>query len=333
MGNHRGGIQMRRTGSPGLSVIIITPDRYETVRKTIRCIIEQSVRDRIEVIIVAPAGASVSPDDPECSKLYDCRVVEVDAIRSLGSAKAAGIRRASSPVIALIEEHVYPDPDWAEALITAHEQPWAAVGPAVRNARQDNLISWADFIITYGQWMEPLPEGAVTILPGHNSSYKRDILLTYGDSLGSMLEVEAMLHADLLQRGYAICSEPGAVIYHLGFSRLLPSLPVQFHIGRLFAADRAKDWPVLKRVLYTGGAPLIPLVRLFRLTRKLVQAGDRRTVPFSALPLALPGLVMSMLGELAGYANGPGESKTKMIRHEFHRTAHLPGERDGRHHE
>ncbi|MBN2416033.1 glycosyltransferase [bacterium] len=324
---------MGRTGLPGLSVIIITPDRYDTVRKSIRSIIAQSVHERIELIIVAPAGASVRIDDPECSSLYDCRVIEVDRIESLGRAKAAGIRAAASPVIALIEEHVYPDPGWAAALIAAHRQPWAAVGPAVRNARPDNLVSWADFLITYGQWMEPLTDGAVTILPGHNSSYKRDILLAYGDDLGEMLEVEAIMHADLLQRGYTICSDPGAVIYHLGFSRLLPSLPVQFHIGRLFAADRAGKWPLTKRIVYTAGAPLIPLVRLFRLTRRLIRAGDRRTVPFAALPLALPGLSVSALGELAGYGFGPGASKTKMIRHEFHRTSHLPQHKDGRRHE
>ncbi len=315
---------MGAAAAPDLSVIIITPDRYDTIRKTVGYIQKQTVRNRIELIIIGPAEAAVVPDDSVGSSLYDCRVVEIPSIDSLGTAKAVGIRAARAPVIALIEEHVYPDSGWAEALIKAHRQPWAAVGPAVRNAKPDNLVSWADFIITYGQWMEPLDGGAVTILPGHNSSYKRDILITYGDSLGAMLEVEAMLHADLLQRDYEICTEPSAVIYHLGFSRLLPSLPVQFHIGRLFAADRAKDWPLLKRLLYTGGAPLIPLVRLFRLASQLIRAGDRRTVPFAALPLAIPGLSFSALGELTGYMLGSGDSNSKMIRHEFHRTAHLP---------
>ncbi|MCK5147563.1 glycosyltransferase [bacterium] len=310
---------MSKAQSPDLSVIIITPDFYKTIRKTIGTLRKQTVVNRMEIIIVVPDKTALEPDYSELSPFLCYSIIEIETITSLGTAKAVGIREASAPLIALIEEHVYTDPGWAEALINAHKQPWAAVGPVVRNANPKGLMSWADFIITYGHWMEPLPAGVTDILPGHNSSYKRDILLSYGDSLGSMLEVEAILHGHLQSKGYQIYLEPDAIIYHLGFSRLIPSLPVQFHIGRLFAADRAKQWSPLRRLLYTGGSPLIPLIRLFRLTYKLIRSGAQRRCPYAALPATIPGLVSSALGELAGYARGPGDSKKQMINYEFHR--------------
>jgi len=310
---------MSKSDHPALSVIVMTPDRFATIRKTVKCIKEQSVQSEIELIIVAPEAAVLDYEESELRGFYHCKTVRLDTMDSMGKSKAAGIRVAAAPVIALVEEHVYPDPGWAAALIKAHEKPWAAVGPVVRNADTSTLTSWADFIITYGQWMEPLPAGAVDILPGHNSSYKRDLLLTCGEKLETMMEVEAILQQDLMSKGYHLFLEPEAVIYHLGYHRLIPSLPVQFHVGRLFAADRIKQWSFFRRLLYTGGAPLIPLVRLFRFIVKLIRSGGERKFPWAALPLTIPGLTASALGEMAGYAAGAGNSTERMIKYEFHR--------------
>ena len=44
----------------------------------------------------------------------------------------------------------------------------------------------------------------VDYLPGHNSSYKRDVLLGYGDRLESMMESETVLHWDLRAKGHRL---------------------------------------------------------------------------------------------------------------------------------
>src|SRR5437588_133855 len=82
----------------------------------------------------------------------------------------------------------------AQALLAAHRGPWAAVGPVVRNANPSTSVSWADFLIGYGPWCDPAPAGDLDHLPGHNSSYKRAILLDYGSELEGLLEAESVLH-------------------------------------------------------------------------------------------------------------------------------------------
>jgi hypothetical protein len=42
-------------------------------------------------------------------------------------------------VVAFAEDHCYPDQHRAEALIAAHRGPWAADGPAMRNANYSKL--------------------------------------------------------------------------------------------------------------------------------------------------------------------------------------------------
>lgn len=307
--------------SSDMSVIIITPDNYETIRTTIGYLREQTVGEKLEVIIVAPSEDALAADYSELEDFHQTVVVEVGKVKSVAQANAVGIRRASAPVVAFIEEHSYPEPGWAEALIRAHQHSWAAVGPVVRNANPDSLISWADFIISYGQWMESSPAGVVEVLPGHNSSYKREILLEYGTELESILEAETTLHFDLREKGYQLYLEPEAQISHLGFSLLSSWLSAQFHLGRLFAANRANRWFFLRQLLYTGGTPLIPILRFFRILRQLNWPGKQHNFPSGALPLSMLGLVASALGEMTGYAFGPGNSIQRMLNLEFHRSS------------
>jgi GT2 family glycosyltransferase len=306
-----------------MSVVIVTPDHYDTISRTITYLRAQTVREWLEFVIVAPSADTLEVNEAELKDFFQFRVVEVGEIRSIAQANAAGIRQASAPVVAFVEEHSYPEPGWAEALIEAHRQPWAAVGPVVRNANPGSLVSWADFLIAYGPWMDPSPAGVTDFLPGHNSSYKRAILLDYGPELDAMLESESVLHWDLQAKGYQLYLEPAAKISHLNFGLLSSWIPAQFYNGRLFAATRARRWLPLRRLLYTGGAPLIPVVRFRRALQQLRRSGQRRNLPPGVLPTLILGLVVSAVGEMMGYALGAGDAKQKLSNFEFHRYRHV----------
>src|SRR6266542_1885378 len=103
--------------SPEMSVVIVTPDRYETIRKTVEHLRAQTVKDRLELVIVAPSAAQLALDDSALNDFFQFRVVEVGEISSIARAHAAGIRQASAPVVVLSEDHSFPEPGWAEALI------------------------------------------------------------------------------------------------------------------------------------------------------------------------------------------------------------------------
>ena len=308
--------------SPEMSVVIVTPDCYETIRKTIGHIRAQNIRDRLEVVIVAPSTDGLGLDEAELRDFLWVRVVEVGAIRSIAWANAAGVRQARAPVVVLAEDHCYPEPGWAEALINAHRQSWAAVGPVVRNANPDSSISWADLLLGYAPWLDPAPAGVIDHLPGHNSDYKQAILLDYGPDLEAMLEAESLLHWDLRAKGYQLYLEPAAKVFHLNFGRLSSWIPAQFHSGRVFGAARGRSWSPLRRLLYAGGAPFIPVVRVWRILRRARRAGSRH-LPLNVLPALILGLVVSAFGELLGYASGAGDAKQKLSTFEFHRVRHL----------
>src|ERR1041385_5114092 len=104
-----------------LSVVVITPDVYTTVQKTIKHLRAQRVCARIELILVAPSVAQMNLDQDALSDFCRYKVIEVGPVSSTARARAAGVRNATAPVVAFAEDHAYPAPGWAEALIKRHE--------------------------------------------------------------------------------------------------------------------------------------------------------------------------------------------------------------------
>ena len=314
---------MNGYSSPEMSVVMVTPDCYETIRKTMSYFRKQTVRDRLEVVIVAPSVEELGLDASELEDFLQFRVVAIGALKSVAQARAVGIRQASAPVVLLAEDHSYPDPGLAEALIKAHRQSWAVVGPIIGNANPDRIISWATHFIQHGRWAESTVGGVVDDLPGHCSAYKRSILVDYGPELEAMLEAESVLHWDLQAKGYQLYLEPAAKTYHVNMTRPFSCVLEQYHYGRLFGAARARRWSRPKRLLYIGGTPLIPLVRLRRVLRQIRGAGRERDLLPGVLPPLILGLVVSALGEMTGYAFGAGDAPEQMCVLEFHRYRHL----------
>ncbi len=304
---------------PRMSVIVITPDGYDTIRRLIGRLHLQSVRQELEIVIVAPPGAVTDGADPKLRDFAGFRTVETKNMDSTARARAAGIRAATAGIIALTEDHSLPEPGWAEALIRAHEGDWAAVGPAVRNGNPQSLVSWANFLIEYSEWLDPAPGGEVSHLPGHNSSYEREVLLAYGDELDRWLEAESVLHWDLKAKGHRLYLEPAAKTQHFNFSRLGPSIALRFHAGRLFAGMRRSAWGPARRFVYAAGSPLIPFVRLYRMVRQLCRPNRPRQLIPGLLPMFSLLLAADAAGEMTGYLGGPGSSGEEIARIDFHR--------------
>lgn len=303
---------------PALSVILPTSDDFSTIRQTVRALSRQTIADKLELVIVAPTDNIDVPANA-VSMFARTKVVNGGKLRTSNVSRCAGIRAASARFVALSEDHSFPEPDWAEALLAAHADGYAVVGPVIANANPKSTISWANLVLEYGPWLEGATKCETDNLPGHNSSYDREVLLAYGDNLERMFEVDAVMQRDLASRGHRLVLEPRAKTRHLNFSRIRASIPLRFNCGRSFAGHRIIGWSAPKRIAFAIAAPLIPVVRMVRVLR-LLHGSERYSwlIP-GIIPMLCMAVVTDGLGELAGYIMGPGDSPRYLGLIEFNR--------------
>ena len=307
---------------PDLSIILVTPDCYETIRKTIHSLREQTVRDRLEIVIVAPSERTLCPVEKELEGFHSVRVIEFGEIQTLSAPRAAAIRAASAPLVALGEDHGFPDPRWAQALIEAHRQPWAAVGPAFTNGNP-GVMSWISLVMDYGRWLKPVVGGVTDDVPGHNSSWRRALLLEYGSALERMMQAPTLMHWDMQAKGHQLYLEPAAKVHHVNITRLASFVPDHFYGARVFAAARAQNWPLAQRLFYAGGN----LFLMPRTLRGWLGHIHRTGLESELLPKAWPLLLLSLavwtLGEMIGYGLGMGRAEQRTLNFDARRERHL----------
>jgi hypothetical protein len=308
-----------------LSVILPTADDFSTIRMTVRALRAQTIRHKIELVIVVP-GDDVRIPPAEIEGFGSVLVVNGGPMVTSNRSRVAGIRAATSPIVVLAEDHSFPAPDWAAALLDAHQKDFAVVGPVVRNGNPRTMLSWANLLLEYGPWLDGAEGAEVDDLPGHNSAYRRDLLVEYGDQLEEMFEVEAVAQRDLRGKGHRMLLEPQAITSHLNFSKLWPSLLLRLNAGRSFAAHRTHGWSLLKRITYAVASPLIPLVRLVRIVRPVRASSELEPLFPRVLPMLCTVLVVDGLGELIGYVTGAGDSPRFLGSIEFNRVRFLSGE-------
>ena len=310
---------------PALSVVLVAPDGYSEVATTVRHLRAQTIASQIELVIVAPQADRFQVPAEHSAGLGNVTLVEVPEVAVLAVARAVGVSAASAPFVAFSEDHSFPEPTWAAALVAAHERGYAGIAPEMKNGNPASALSWAAMFLHFGGVVEP-HSGFETDWPAasHNMSYRRDALLELGDHLSELMLAELFLHRALRARGHKLWVEPSAATRHINQSRLAPALRHAWLGGRMYGGLRCSldTWSLPRRIVYAGGSVLVPLLRL----RRVLPEMRRTRVGARLLPRVLPAMVAILIvhaaGEAAGYLFGVGRtrvaySELEKMRHRF----------------
>jgi hypothetical protein len=119
--------------------------------------------------------------------------------------------------------------------------------------------------------------------------------------------------------GHSLFLDARAQVAHTNFERLGTWLVVSFHAGRVFAATRVLSWTVWRRVAFSLGSPLVPLIRLRRHLAQARASGWPAARIMRLAPTLLLGLIADGIGQAVGTIAGTGHSRATLVAWEFHR--------------
>jgi hypothetical protein len=229
------------------------------------------------------------------------------------SARTEAVRAARGEVVAFLEDHCHPASDWASSLIETHRDGrWAAVTYAFTNANPATYVSRAGFIAEYGIWAHPTPRHVLRVMPGSNISYRRELLLTFGERLEDLMDADFNLQDSLRRLQLEMIVDPRALAAHEGFETLAPLCRANFEYCRAMAAARVqtREWGLVRRAAYAAAAPVYaPAVKLARLARSLRSRRPLWGKFLVALPVVAVVYTVAAVGEALGYLRGPATAR------------------------
>jgi glycosyltransferase involved in cell wall biosynthesis len=286
--------------APALTVVVVVGDIRGRLAQTMESIFHQEVIDRIEVLVV-DCGDPDAPPIPHHDH-PSVRVITMPRSTTLPQARGEGVRQARAPLVAFLDEHSFAFAGWASALIQAHEGPWAGVGGEIYNMTSGVGLSDPIYLMGHGRWIPPVQRGPVKLLPSHDTCYKREILLRYGEELDDLLMAEPVLMWKLQADGYQLFLEPTVKSAH-GYTVNPKTLVAFYAWSRGLGHMRAKvfNWPWWRRALFVLNAPLLPWARAASLLNYLVR---NRPDTLWTFFVGWPFIVLAQHGAAVGEALG-----------------------------
>lgn len=221
--------------------------------------------------------------------------------------RARGLAIARGDIVALIEDHGIPTPDWCRRIIESHRQPFAVVGGAIENGI-DRPLNWAVYYCDFLRYQNPHQAGASAFASDANVSYKRAALESIRPVWQEIFR-ESSVNDSLRSQGETVALAPEIVLHQhrLGL-RLTSALKERYVWGRSYAAARIAWAGTGQRVFWAALSPALPALLLLRMT--MLAFKKRRTFLhfLKALPLTAILLVSWACGEFMGYVTGRANS-------------------------
>jgi hypothetical protein len=247
---------MSAPSTSALTAVVLLPRRFGELTASLFHLQRQTIARSIEVVLVHTAAGRDSIDVTRFDGFGRFTPVQVDAIPTVSDGFVAGAKVASAPIVSLVEDHVFLDPDWAERVCEAHTASCAAVVPRMRNGNAGTLTSWANFLACFDEAFALNTSGHLESGPGHNTSYKRSVLEQYDSELRTLYQSERTFHYRLRRDGHAIVGEPRAELAHVNISIPREAFAHALLGGVMFGQYRGRGMGVFEKLTRSVLAPL-----------------------------------------------------------------------------
>ncbi len=294
-------------GSP-LTITVATGQGWSAIRDNVRTWEAAAARVGGDVV-VADGSGQPGPAAGELGARTTWLRLDHDSVFAL---RVRAYDVATGAIVAATEDHCLVPEDWGVRMVAAHRAhpSAAAVGGSVLNGATTSLVDWAGFFVVQAAFVAPIPSGSAERLNGVvNVSYKREALTSVDDH-GGLGTLDVLHQEQLRETGRVLVADDAIRVVHDQHFDLAAMTALHFHAGRTIGGFGRRHM-ALRDAARLVATLVVPIERLVRYAAILVPRGHGRRVALAA-PLMLWLLYAQMIGQLAGYALGPGDSPRKL---------------------
>ncbi|MEM9346228.1 MAG: hypothetical protein AAGB26_06395 [Planctomycetota bacterium] len=302
-----------------IGLILVAIKQASDIRRPLAYLRAQNNVEEIELLLVAE-HASVF-DDLLPHETAGFGLVQTlswgEPISNVDLAAAIAIRAAKSPVTAIIEDHVYLEPDWAQIITEsfAANPEIIGVGSAIELANQSAALPWANHLFALSKYTPPVKSGLVPRVSRHHIAYRTSWLVQHDHELEGLLPRGGGI-IELAAKEGGLYMAADARLYHLTTSVWGPSLRIRVASGRASGSQPRLRSSLLRKLVASIQTP-----RLFY-WRIRPQLSKYHRFHLRALPIFLVSLLLMAVecfGYLLGIWAGPGDSEAVIAGHEAQR--------------
>jgi hypothetical protein len=305
---------MSAESNPVLSVVVTIVGGMAFLKRCLTRLVPQSEDRSIEVVVPYDSTAS---DIAELKNLFpNVRFVNMGVVKTSappGTQQAAheifdrrtsaGLNVAQGEIVALLQDYGAPDPNWCNEVLQAHRLPYGIIGGAVEH-EGNGVLNWAVYFLDFGRYQRPFREGPSDYLTDVNVSYKRASLESVR-YLWAERYKEVTVNWALARQGAVLWQRPQIVVRQdRGVLSFRPLIAERLSWGRLFGCIRTREISGMGRLVYVVASPIIPLILIGRIARKVFSSRRNRGWFIVSLPQLTAVTFFWCLGEFIGYLTG-----------------------------
>lgn len=269
--------------SADLSVVICSLNGAAGVDRCLSALAAQKDID-LQVIVVDDGSTDGTS---EVAREHGATVLRHETNRGLSAARNTGIRAATAPVVAFLDDDCEPEPEWARELVDAYQEGVIGVGgpivpsgtegfmlgflrrnnpllPLEMNLAHSEKLLYRLYLYMLRQWApaERHDKREVYTLVGANMSFRRALITETGFDErfrfgGDDLDVALQLRRRFPEGRLVVT--PDAVVRH----HFEPSLRDTLRRSRAYGRGGARlylKWPGMRPTILPGPVPVLALV-------------------------------------------------------------------------
>ena len=298
--------------TPALAVVVPSVNGWEDLRgclAALRADAQSQPLVPVEILVVDRVGPSVHQRVAET--FPEVRLIEVPQDTSIPLMRARAFAAATAPLVAILEDHILVPPGWSRALTAAQAKHGGVVGGSLYNAATGTTVDCAAFFCEYSHAMTPTTAGPTEWLTGNNTVYPRQELLRHRAVVESG-RWEDTLHRELRAAGVPLTACPEIAVAHKKHYSLREYLAQRYWYSRAYAGTRLAGRGWIMRLLYGGGALLLPPLVWVRTVGRVWRSAADRGRLVRSLPLISLFACAWGLGEAVGASFGPGDALSRV---------------------